>query len=114
LWFYVVKIKSESRPYMAFYIKGLGHFWYVRMLFGLIGAPTAFTMVTMTHLHDLIMEEVLKIFMDDGGIASNMFDKMLNKLMRVLSCIHECKLLLSTAKSKLYMSEAVFVGARVG
>jgi hypothetical protein len=112
--FYAVEIKPESRPYTAFYVEGLGHFWYMRMPFGLTGAPTAFTTVTATHLHDLIAEEVLEIFMDDRGIASDTFDGMMNKLAKVLDRVHEQKLLLSTAKSKLFMSEAVFVGARVG
>jgi hypothetical protein len=87
--FYVVKIKPKSRPYTAFYVEGLGHFWYVRMLFGLTGAPTAFTTITATHLHDLIVEEVLKIFMDNGGIASDTFSKMMDKLTKVLGCVHE-------------------------
>jgi hypothetical protein len=112
--FYMVKIKPKSRPYMAFYIEGLEHFWYVRMPFRLIGAPTAFTMVMVMHLHNLIMEEVLKIFVDNGDIANDTFNEMLNKLMKVLTHICKWRLLLSAAKSKLYMSEAVFMGARVG
>ena len=78
--FYAVEIDQESRPYTAFYVEGLGHFWYVRMPFGLTGAPTAFANVTATHLHDLIADEVLEIFVDDGGVASDTFDEMMDKL----------------------------------
>jgi Reverse transcriptase (RNA-dependent DNA polymerase) len=112
--FYAVEIDPKSRPYTAFYVEGLGHFWYVRMPFGLTGAPTAFMTVTAMHLHNLIAEEVLEIFVDDGGIASDTFDEMMNKLTKVLDCIHEQRLSLSTAKSKLFMTEAVFARARVG
>jgi hypothetical protein len=82
--FYVVEIDQESRPYTAFYIKGLGHFWYIRMPFGLTGAPTAFANITAMHLHDLIADKVLEIFVDDGGVASDTFDKMMDKLEWIL------------------------------
>ena len=112
--FYAVEIDPESRPYTVFYVEGLGHFWYVRMLFRLTGAPTAFAMVTTMHLHDLIAEEVLEIFVDDGGIAGDTFNKMTSKLTKVLNHVCEQRLSLSAAKSKLFMPEAVFAGARVG
>jgi hypothetical protein len=57
--FYAVEIDHNLRPYTAFYIKGLGHFWYVRMPFGLTGALTPFTTITTIHLHDLIADKVL-------------------------------------------------------
>jgi hypothetical protein len=52
--------------------------------FGLTGAPTAFTTITMEHLHDLIADEILKIFMDDGGVVANTFAEMVNKLEWIL------------------------------
>jgi hypothetical protein len=39
------------------------------MPFGLTGAPTAFTMVTAAHLHNLIADEVLEIFVDNRGVV---------------------------------------------
>jgi hypothetical protein len=82
--FYTVEIDQQSRPYTTFYIEGLGHFWYVRMPFGLTGAPTAFATVTAEHLHDLIADEVLELFVDDRGAAANMFTEMMSKLERIL------------------------------
>jgi hypothetical protein len=82
--FYAIKIDMESRPYTTFYIEGLGHFWYVRMPFGLTGTPTVFTTVTAVHLHDLIADEALKLFMDDGGVAADTFTEMTSKLERIL------------------------------
>jgi hypothetical protein len=75
----MAKIHTESQLYTAFYIKGLGHFWYVHMPFRLMGAPTAFTAVMANHLHDLIADEVMEIFIDNGGIATNSFDEMETK-----------------------------------
>jgi hypothetical protein len=112
--FYAVKINTESRPYTAFYIEGLGHFWYVRMPFGLTGAPTAFATVTVAHLHELIADEALELFVDNRGVAADTFTEMTSKLERILDQARERKLSLSAVKSKLYMLEAVFAGARVG
>jgi hypothetical protein len=114
LGFYAVEIDQESRLYTAFYIEGLGHFWYIRMPFGLTGAPTAFTAITTMHLHDLIVDKVLKIFVDGRGVAGDTFEEMMSKLEQILDQACKQKLSLSAAKSKLCMSEAVFTGARVG
>jgi hypothetical protein len=109
--FYVVKIHKESCPYTAFYIEGLGHFWYVCMLFRLMGAPTAFAAVTANHLHNLITNKVMEIFIDNGGIAMDSFDEMEAKLQHVLDRVRECTLSLSAAKSCLFMEEELFIGA---
>jgi hypothetical protein len=50
------------------------------MLFRLIGAPTAFAVVMANHLHDLIANEVMEIFINNRGIATDSFDKMEAKL----------------------------------
>jgi Reverse transcriptase (RNA-dependent DNA polymerase) len=112
--FYAVKIDNRSQPYTAFYIKGMGHFWYVRMPFGLTSAPTTFTLVTAMHLHDLITEETLEIFVDDGSMAADTFNEMTAKLTCILDHVCNRKLSLSAAKTKLFMSEVMFVGAHVG
>jgi hypothetical protein len=112
--FYAVKIHKESCPYTAFYIEGLGHFWYVHMPFGLTGAPTAFAVVTANHLHDLIANEVMEIFINDGGIATDSFNEMEAKLWCVLDRVRECTLSLLAAKSHLFMEEELFAGTWVG
>ena len=112
--FYAVEIDQTSRPYTTFYVEGLGHFWYVRMPFGLTGAPTAFTGVTAVHLHDLIADETLEIFVNDARAAADTFEDMVSKLTKILERVRERKLSLSATKSQLFMSEAVFVGTRIG
>jgi Reverse transcriptase (RNA-dependent DNA polymerase) len=112
--FYAVKIDQESRLYTAFYIEGLGHFWYARMPFGLTGAPTMFAAMVANHLHDLIADETLEIFVDDGGMTTDTFEGMKTKLTRILDRVRDRRLSLSAAKLRLFMSEATFTGAQVG
>jgi Reverse transcriptase (RNA-dependent DNA polymerase)/RNase H-like domain found in reverse transcriptase len=112
--FYTVEIDTQLHPYTAFYIKGLGHFWYARMPFGLTGAPTTFTSVTATHLHNLIADKTLEIFADDGGTVADTFNDMIHNLTRILSWVRDRKLSLLAAKMKLFMSEAMFAGAQIG
>jgi Reverse transcriptase (RNA-dependent DNA polymerase) len=84
LGFYAIEIDSRLHPYTAFYIKGMGHFWYAQMPFGLMGAPTAFAAVMASHLHDLIVDETLEIFVDDGGTAVDTFEDMVHRLTCIL------------------------------
>src|SRR5882724_4370111 len=112
--FYAVKIHEESCPYIAFYVEGWGHFWYAKMPFGLMGAPSTFAHMTATHIHNLLTNEVMELFVDDGGTAANSFDDMAARLRCIFTRVRERKLSLSAAKSQFFMTEAVFVGGRVG
>jgi hypothetical protein len=112
--FYAVKIHEESCPYIAFYVEGRGYFWYAKMPFGLTGAPSTFVHMTATHLHDLLTDEVMELFVDDGGTAADSFDDMVTRLRRIFTRVWERKLSLSAAKSQFFMTKAVFAGSRVG
>lgn len=112
--FYAVKVNENSRPYTVFYIEGRGYFWYARMPFGLTGAPSTFAHMTATHLHDLLMANIMELFVDDGGTAADTFDGMVTRLCRIFTHVRERKLSLSAAKSQFFMTEAVFAGGLVG
>lgn len=112
--FYAVTVAEESRPYICFYVEGWGYFWYKRMPFGLTGAPSTFAHLTGEHLHDLVADGDLELFVDDGAQAGDSFDEMLTKTVRLLKRVRERKLSLSASKSCFFMMEAVFAGARVG
>ena len=71
--FYAVLLDPESRPYTAFYVEGRGYFWYNRMPFGLTGAPSTFGVVTANNMHDLLVEEIMELFVDDSGAAADTF-----------------------------------------
>jgi hypothetical protein len=112
--FYAVEIPKESRPYTAFYIEGRGYFWYARMPMGLTGAPSTFADTTAMHLHDLIADATMELFVDDGGGTADSFEEMIEKLMRIFQRCRERKLLLSPMKCRLFMTETMFAGATVG
>ena len=112
--FYAVLVDPESRPYTAFYVEGRGYHWYKRMPFGLTGAPSTFGDVTATHLYELIMKEIMELFVDDGGAAADTFEEMMDKLIQIFTRIREAGLSLSASKCELFMTEIVFAGASVG
>jgi transposase InsO family protein len=112
--FYAVLVDPESRPYTAFYVEGWGYFWYKRMPFGLTGAPSTFAHMTGQHLYDLLVAEVLELFVDDGGTAADVFSEMMDKLRRIFTRVRERGLSLSPSKSKFFMTTAEFAGATVG
>ena len=112
--FYAVIVDPESRPYMAFYVEGRGYFWYKRMPFGLTGAPSTFANMTAKHLYDLLAEETMELFVDDGGTAADTFEEMMGKLTRIFTRIRTTNLSLSASKCEFFMSQIVFAGASVG
>ncbi len=71
--FYAVSVAEESRPYTCFYVEGRGYFQYKRMPFGLTGAPSTFAQLTATHLHDLLADGSMELFVDDGATAGDDF-----------------------------------------
>ena len=112
--FYAVLVDPESRPYTAFYVEGRGYFRYKRMPFGLTGAPSTFGNMTATHLYELIVEEIMELFVDDGGAAADTFEEMMDKLTRIFTRIRETNMSLSASKCEFFMSQIIFAGASVG
>jgi len=112
--FYAVLIDEESRPYTAFYMEGWGYFWYKRMPFGLTGAPSTFAHMTGQHLYDLLVKEVMELFVDNGGTAADTFSEMMDKLRCIFTRVRERGLSLSPSKSNFFMTMAEFAGATVG
>ena len=112
--FYVVLVDPESRPYTAFYVEGRGYHWYKRMPFGLTGAPSTFGNMTAKRLYDLLVKEIMELFVDDGGAAANTFKEMMSKLTQIFTRIRETNLSLSASKCEFFMSQIVFAGASVG
>ncbi|KIM37849.1 hypothetical protein M413DRAFT_51875, partial [Hebeloma cylindrosporum] len=84
------------------------------MPFGLTGAPSMFTSLTGKHMHGLLADETMELFVDDGGTAADTFDEMMDKLTRIFTRVRERDLSLSASKSEFFMTEMVFAGATVG
>ena len=112
--FYAVLLDPESRPYTAFYVEGRGYHRYIRMPFGLTGAPSTFGNMTAEHLYELLVAEIMELFVDDGGTAADEFEEMMGKLLKIFTRIREAGLSLSASKCQFFMTEMVFAGATVG
>lgn len=112
--FYAVTVDPESRPYTAFYVEGRGYFWYIRMPFGLTGAPSTFNHMTATRMYELTAEEIMELFVDDGGTAADTFEEMMEKLTKIFTLIRKHDLSLSASKCEFFMTTMVFAGATVG
>ena len=112
--FYAIEVDPEARPYTAFYVEGKGYFWYKRMPFGLTGGPSSFGHMTATRMHDLIVKEIMELFVDDGGTAADTFEEMIDKLTKIFTVIRAHGLSLSPSKCEFFMTTMVFAGASVG
>jgi hypothetical protein len=96
------------------FVPGKGYYAYLRMPFRLTDAPTEFGHMCATRLHDLLVKEIMELFVDDGGTAANEFGEMMRKLRIIFTRFREEGMSLSAPKTKLFMTEAVFAGATVG
>ena len=112
--FYGIAVHPKSQPYITFFVEGRGYFVYQHMPFGVTGGPSEFGHVTGEQFHDLIIQTILKLFVDNGSMVANSFDEGITKLHALLGRVWREKMLLSPSKLKLFMTEAVFAGAQVG
>ena len=72
--FYGIRVHPDSQPYITFFMEGRGYFAYQCMLFGVTGGPSEFGHVTGEHFHNLMAKAILRLFVDDGGMASDSFE----------------------------------------
>ena len=84
------------------------------MLFGLTGAPSTFGRVTANKLGDILAPLAIELLVDDGGMAGDDFDTMLNRTRQFFTRVRETSLSLSAKKSEFFMTEIIFAGSRVG
>ncbi|QRW08776.1 Retrovirus-related Pol polyprotein from transposon opus [Ceratobasidium sp. AG-Ba] len=110
--FHAIPIARESIPYTGFYVEGRGHYVYLRMPFGLTGAPTTFCEMVATAFHGLI-GKILEVWMDDMATAADDFEDGLVNLRTIFERARAHNISLSASKTVLFMSEAPFAGAQV-
>jgi hypothetical protein len=105
LWwvgFYAISIDHSSQPYITFFIEGKGYFKYLWLPFRVTGGPSEFGQLTAERLCDIVGNNTIELFIDDGGASANTFDEGMKKLRKLLE------------KLQVFMTEAVFTGAMVG
>ena len=77
--FHQVRVAQSSIKYTLF-VRPLGQFEYLRMLFGLTDAPRVFQRYINTIFSDLIRKGQVLIYLDDILIATDTVEKYLNIL----------------------------------
>ena len=84
------------------------------MPFGLTGAPATFAHVIAEKLGDLLPKLDIELLVDDGGMAGDEFDNMMERTRQFFTRVRESSPLLSAKKSEFFMTNIIFAGARVG
>ncbi|GJV62681.1 putative nucleotidyltransferase, ribonuclease H [Tanacetum coccineum] len=85
---------------------------YRRMPFGLCNAPATFQRCMLAIFHDMI-EESVKIFMDDFSVFGNSFDTCLNNLDKMLQRCKDAHLVLNWEKCHFMVKEGIVLGHKV-
>ncbi|GJS30274.1 reverse transcriptase domain-containing protein [Tanacetum coccineum] len=85
---------------------------YRRMPFGLCNAPATFQRCMLAIFHDMI-EESIKVFMDDFSVFGNSFDKCLNNLNNMLQRCKDAHLVLNWEKCHFMLKEGIVIGYKV-
>ncbi|GJT78841.1 reverse transcriptase domain-containing protein [Tanacetum coccineum] len=89
-----------------------GTYAYRRMPFGLCNAPATFQRCMLAIFHDMI-EESVKVFMDDFSVFGNSFDTCLNKLDKMLQRCKDAHLVLNWEKCHFMVKEGIVLGHKV-
>ncbi|GJR34112.1 reverse transcriptase domain-containing protein [Tanacetum coccineum] len=85
---------------------------YRRMPFELYNAPAIFQMCMLAIFHDMI-EESVKVFMDDFSVFGNSFDTCLNNLDKMLQRCKDAHLVLNWEKCHFMVNEGIVLGHKV-
>ncbi|GJS26272.1 reverse transcriptase domain-containing protein [Tanacetum coccineum] len=89
-----------------------GTYAYRRMPFGLCNAPATFQRCMLAIFHDMI-EESVKVFMDDFSVFGNSFDTCLNNLDKMLQRCKDAHLVLNWEKCHFMVKEGIVLGHKV-
>nr|GEY33984.1 reverse transcriptase domain-containing protein [Tanacetum cinerariifolium] len=81
-----------------------GTFAYKRMPFGLCNAPGTFQRCMMVIFHDMI-EQTMKVFMDDFSVFGNSFSTCLTNFERMIKRCEDTKLALNWEKSHFMVKD---------
>ncbi|GKB50441.1 reverse transcriptase domain-containing protein [Tanacetum coccineum] len=82
------------------------------MPFGLCNAPATFHRCMLSIFHDMI-EESVKVFMDDFSVFGNSFDKCLNNLDKMLQHCKDAHLVLIWERCYFMVKEGIVLGHKV-
>ncbi|RDX86424.1 Retrovirus-related Pol polyprotein from transposon 17.6, partial [Mucuna pruriens] len=86
-----------------------GTFAYTRMPFGLCNAPSTFQHC-MTSIFSNLLQECMKVFMDDFTVYADSFDACLENLSKVLKRCIDTNLVLNFEKCHFMVTEGIVLG----
>nr|GEY44422.1 reverse transcriptase domain-containing protein [Tanacetum cinerariifolium] len=89
-----------------------GTFAYKLMPFGLCNALGTFQRCMMAIFHDMI-EQTMKVFMDDFSVFGNSFSTCLTNLEKMLKRCEDTKLALNWEKSHFMVKEGIILGHKI-
>lgn len=104
-------MKEESRPLTAF-ITPWGLYEWIRIPFGLSGAPGSFQQFMETNLADL-RDDICIPYLDDLLVFSKTFQQHLEDVRKVLKRLHSKGIKLKPSKCELFRQEARYLGHKI-
>ncbi|GJX14462.1 putative nucleotidyltransferase, ribonuclease H [Tanacetum coccineum] len=87
-------------------------FAYRRMPFGLCNAPATFQTCMTVIFHDMV-EDFIKVFMEDFSVFGNSFDCCLANLDRMLARCEESNLVMNWEKCHFMVKEGIVLGHQI-
>nr|GFA98235.1 reverse transcriptase domain-containing protein [Tanacetum cinerariifolium] len=87
-------------------------FAYRRLPFGLCNAPGTFQRCMLAIFQDMV-ENTMKVFMDDFSVFGNSFETCLSWLEKMLQMCEDTKLCLNWEKSHFMAKEGNFIGHKI-
>ncbi|CAD6234146.1 GSCOCG00012365001-RA-CDS, partial [Cotesia congregata] len=119
--FHQMCMAPESIPLTAFSVEGRGQFEWLRMPYGLVGAPSTFQKAMdelKERFHQKLIERSLPMswidqvfaYLDDWIVISTTLDEHKNILSLVFEVFREANLLINPEKSKFCRPEVKFLG----
>ncbi|GJX42629.1 reverse transcriptase domain-containing protein [Tanacetum coccineum] len=111
LGFFQIPISPEDQEKTTFTCP-YGTFAYKRMSFGLCNAPATFQRSMTVIFHDM-MEDFMKVFLDDFSVFDNSFNCCLANLDRMLARCEETNLVLNWEKCHFMVKEGIVLGHKI-
>ncbi|GKC00139.1 reverse transcriptase domain-containing protein [Tanacetum coccineum] len=110
-WYFQIPIDPMDQEKTTFTYP-FGTYAYRRMPFGLCNAPATFQRRMLAIFYDMI-EESVKVFMDDFSVFGNSFHKFLNNLDKMLQRCKDAHLVLNWEKCHFMFKEGIVLGHKV-
>lgn len=110
--YYQVPLAAGSQKYTAF-VTHNGHFEFLRMLFGLVNAPSTFQCIMNVIIQQMLLPGDVVSYLDNTIIASKSEEEGLENLDRFLSVIGKVGLTLRMDKCVFLAPKISFLGHKI-